>query len=293
MIRFTKEGISSSGGVEVPVRQLTSGEILGIWTEVAETTPFETAEELAAFAADHPEFMITDARGPALGFLLLLPWKENEQILQIVTPRRKSPSPGILEHAIDFSDSRQGGLITTLAGAWSLRGYRRYGFQPIQKIYAFLKADHILPPPIEWVGLKRLSEVANEDELRELDQACFVPFWQLSPNELTRTLGTDLSLGIRSGDRLIGYVSSVIYGRQGSIGRLAVHPDFRRQAIGSALLRAMIQRLHGHGMVEIGVTTQAENVPARKLYQSFGFFLSGEFEILGYPHPREHDLWGL
>lgn len=276
------------------IRQLRSDEILGIWSQISELAPYESAEEMQTYASGAQEFMIADSRGPAHGFLVLVPWKENPQIRQIITPGRAAPKSALLEHAIELSDKHRFGLITPLSGSWNLRPYRRYGFRPIQKILAYLKADTQLPVAAEWVDVKPLRRCgATAEQLAALDVESFVPFWRLSPSEVVQTLESELALGIHTGEELLGYASAVSYGRQGSIGRLAINHHFRRQGLGSSLLQAMISRLHSRGMLEIGVTTQEENMPARRLSQSFGFGFNGEYEILGYPHTREHELWGL
>ena len=238
---------------------------------------------------------LTDYRGPSNGFAALIPWKERSDLYQIVTSDRKVPSGGIMERVLEVASERAISLITPLSSPWSLRHFKQWGFSPIQTVHSYLKSDNILPPPIVWVQVEPLADCATQAELRELDHSCFPLFWQLCPAEQRRTLKTELSLGARANGRLLGYASAVTYGSHASIGRLAVRTDSRRQGVGSALLRAMVQSLHKQGVIDIGVTTQSENLPAQALYQSYGFFAQGQLDIMGLPAYGDDSKvdWGL
>lgn len=65
---------------------------------------------------------------------------------------------------------------------------------------------------------------------------------------------------------LVGFITHV----DGAIGLLGVHPDFRRQGVGSALVEMILRR--SRGLVEtIETSTQISNIPALRLYLKMGF----------------------
>jgi len=57
----------------------------------------------------------------------------------------------------------------------------------------------------------------------------------------------------------------------GDIGVLGVHPAFRRQGLGRALLRLSMQRAQQRGMPRLVLETENELSPAMQLYRSVGF----------------------
>jgi peptide alpha-N-acetyltransferase len=58
----------------------------------------------------------------------------------------------------------------------------------------------------------------------------------------------------------------------GYIGMLAVQSSFRRQGIGKALVRRVLERMKEMGCASVILETEVSNATAQRLYQdSFGF----------------------
>ncbi|MBI3001676.1 MAG: ribosomal protein S18-alanine N-acetyltransferase [Deltaproteobacteria bacterium] len=75
--------------------------------------------------------------------------------------------------------------------------------------------------------------------------------------------------------KTVGYI---IYWRLPSetdIHNLAVHPAHRRQGIGRALLRAVIEEARREGLQRITLEVRKSNEAAQRLYQSLGFVSQG------------------
>jgi ribosomal protein S18 acetylase RimI-like enzyme len=75
------------------------------------------------------------------------------------------------------------------------------------------------------------------------------------------------------GARLVGFLEYDENGDEPELHRLYVHPDRKRRGIGSALLRALHERLPLDGRYR--VTVSAENMPALRFYESHGFRETG------------------
>ena len=86
------------------------------------------------------------------------------------------------------------------------------------------------------------------------------------------------------GNRLVGTVTTTTYGRAMAwIGMMVVHPDFRRQGIGAALVRLALDHLHGLGIASIKLDATPSGQP---LYESLGFAAEVEIERRqGVAHP--------
>lgn len=71
--------------------------------------------------------------------------------------------------------------------------------------------------------------------------------------------------------RVIGYAGMwVIYG-EAHITSIAVHPDYRGQKLGRALLEKLMQQAVKKGADRITLEVRPSNGPAQKLYQEMGF----------------------
>lgn len=66
--------------------------------------------------------------------------------------------------------------------------------------------------------------------------------------------------------------------------KIMVHPDFRGQGIGSALMKQALQSAKS----VVLLTVNPDNIPAVSLYESFGFRIRTRIE--GYYRPHEHRL---
>jgi ribosomal-protein-alanine N-acetyltransferase len=73
------------------------------------------------------------------------------------------------------------------------------------------------------------------------------------------------------------------------INNLAVAPGLRRQGIGSALLERVLREGAAMHATRATLEVRASNVPARRLYEHFGFTVAG-IRRAYYSHPTEGAL---
>jgi len=86
-----------------------------------------------------------------------------------------------------------------------------------------------------------------------------------------------LWLGAFVGATLVGAVGWTEEAGEVDIDRLLVTPTAHRRGVGSALVRAVLQRAGGRRTV---VSTGRDNTPARSLYERLGFSPVGDREVI-------------
>lgn len=70
---------------------------------------------------------------------------------------------------------------------------------------------------------------------------------------------------------LLGYVVALVIGPEAEIADLAVAPRARRRGIGRALLERALVELAEEGVRTLYLEVRESNLPARSLYDSYGF----------------------
>lgn len=112
-------------------------------------------------------------------------------------------------------------------------------------------------------------------EITEIERASFSYPWsaQFFLQELKVPCARSL-LAVWS-DRTVGYVIYWLLPHEVDIHNLAVHPDYRRQGIGRALLREVIDEARRQGLSRVTLEVRKSNEAAQRLYQSLGFVAQG------------------
>jgi len=75
--------------------------------------------------------------------------------------------------------------------------------------------------------------------------------------------------------KVIGYIGMWIIQDEAHITNLAVHPQYRRQHVGKALLAMLINYAKLHGVTRMTLEVRESNVAAQALYRQFGFTSQG------------------
>ena len=120
---------------------------------------------------------------------------------------------------------------------------------------------------IRYCSLKDLNDIYS------IEMAAYEYPWpyEIFEADLKRKIGKIFYIGAWWGNKLCGFGTCRREKRKLKIMNLAVHPDFRRNKIGSQLLLAMGELGESLGCKRALLEVRVTNHPARLLYEQFGF----------------------
>ncbi len=110
-----------------------------------------------------------------------------------------------------------------------------------------------------------------------LQQTCFPDY---TPDEMTKCLENSLALaeagrGVRlvadQGGEIVGCGQLLSWRGGGEIADLIVIPSHRKQRIGEALIKALLEQARKLRMAAVEIGVEAENQQAQALYERLGF----------------------
>ena len=132
----------------------------------------------------------------------------------------------------------------------------------------------------------------NEDhicQIAELEKLCFNDPW--SENSIASELNNKLSLWLVAVDSetVVGYVGSQTVLGETDMMNIAVHPDYRKQGIGTGLILALIRELSSRGSHSLMLEVRASNEQAISVYSKLGFSEIGRRRNY-YRNPKEDAL---
>ena len=122
----------------------------------------------------------------------------------------------------------------------------------------------------------RQAEPKDIVPMAELDALCFAAPWSLNSFQ-TEILNNEAALYIVAvrNDVLIGYVGLWCILDEGHITNVAVHPDCRKEGIGTALISVMLRHTLANGLKSHTLEVRPSNFAAISLYKKFGFQPAG------------------
>jgi GNAT superfamily N-acetyltransferase len=152
------------------------------------------------------------------------------------------------------------------------------GFKNQQNII-ILKWQQKLPPleHLNHAVVIRPMKLIDLPQVEEIDRIAFPSLWQNSLAGLTKAFKQPgiCTVAIING-QLVGYQISTLINFYGHLARLAVHPEYQRLSIASALVDDLLKQFKQQGAWQVTVNTQSDNKPSLKLYDKFGFTCSGD-----------------
>ncbi|MCR4436221.1 MAG: ribosomal protein S18-alanine N-acetyltransferase [Clostridiales bacterium] len=114
--------------------------------------------------------------------------------------------------------------------------------------------------------------VEQLDEVMEVENLCFKIPWSRNSfiEELT---GNKFAMYFTAGvnGKIVGYAGMWKVFDEGHITNVAVHPEFRRSGVGSALIEYLIETAKENGIARMTLEVRRSNLAAQKLYRKYGF----------------------
>lgn len=126
-------------------------------------------------------------------------------------------------------------------------------------------------------------------QIAELEKVCFADPWSVTSIETELSSRLSLWFVAMEGDTVVGYVGSQTVIDESDVMNIAVHPDYRRQGIGEALLETLADALREKGSRGLTLEARVSNTPAVSLYKKAGFLQVGLRKNY-YRNPKEDAL---
>ncbi len=123
----------------------------------------------------------------------------------------------------------------------------------------------------------------DEAVLTDLQNSAFGEHWGFCPNTVeeiaarVRIKNTDPNgiIFVMDGDRPAGYNWTLRnenrYGKIGFVSMTGVHPDYRGNGLGTAVVVSGMRYLQERGVSAVELEVDSENTPARELYRKLGY----------------------
>ncbi|MBO5868372.1 MAG: ribosomal protein S18-alanine N-acetyltransferase [Oscillospiraceae bacterium] len=126
-------------------------------------------------------------------------------------------------------------------------------------------------------------------QIAELEKLCFSDPWSI--NSITYELTNPLSLWLVAVEdsTVIGYIGSQTVLGETDMMNVAVHPEYRKQGIGTGLIQELLSRLKDFGVYCLTLEVRVSNTQAITLYDKLGFVQTGKRPNY-YSHPKEDAL---
>lgn len=146
------------------------------------------------------------------------------------------------------------------------------GFHYVEDIITLARAGQQLPELRPHHLTLRAAEPYDLETMARLDQAAFIPPWQLTLEELRQAyrISASCTVALHEG-KLVGYQLSTLYFDGAHLARLAVLPYAQGKGIGGVLLGDALARFFRRGVLSMTLNTQASNLQSQHLYRRFGF----------------------
>lgn len=157
--------------------------------------------------------------------------------------------------------------------AWLSDALLMQGFQVAEQMIVYERYGLALPvAPATQHILLRTAHYRDLAALITLDRLAFEGMWRKTVDDFSQALAFAHSFLLAEVDGVIaGYEWCEVHDQHAHLTRIAVHPQYQQQGVGSQLLYRAIAAATAQGATQITLNTQESNRRSRALYQRFGF----------------------
>ena len=112
---------------------------------------------------------------------------------------------------------------------------------------------------------------ADLEQVADLERQCFTESWSYKLLEAGLYSQYDVYYVYERQERILGYCNLRILAGEGEVQRIAVLPGYRRLGVARKMMEAMVTCARASLVSAISLEVRQGNLPARNLYESFGF----------------------
>ena len=112
---------------------------------------------------------------------------------------------------------------------------------------------------------------ADLEQVADLEWQCFTESWSYKLLEAGLHSDYDVYYVFQQEERILGYCNLRILAGEGEVQRIAVLPGYRRLGVARKMMEAMVTCARASLVSAISLEVRQGNLPARNLYESFGF----------------------
>lgn len=133
----------------------------------------------------------------------------------------------------------------------------------------------------------RQMESGDLEQVAELEKVCFTESWSYGLLEAGIHSPFDVYYVFEQEEKILGYCNLRLLAGEGEVQRIAVLPGYRRLGLARKMMEAMVDYARENSAVSISLEVRESNLPARKLYETYGF--TAEAVRRGYYHNPAED----
>ena len=216
-------------------------------------------------------FMMVEPQPPHSSLILTVGIHDNKKALPIIQALFPPIETELLAYGLKT-------IIHIGEAPWLSRELPKMGFEEVDRIVTFhwqhTPLPQIRPHPKLTIRSARLEDIPH---LMALDRLAFGPIWQKPKSAFEEAIRQAISFAVGEiDDQVVAYEWCDQYEERAHLTRLATHPDYQGEGIGTLLLHYTLQTMLHLNINVVSLNTQVSNLRSQELYKRFGFKQTAE-----------------
>lgn len=171
------------------------------------------------------------------------------------------------------------GLVCLTAQDWLIEALAAGGFHEADRVLSYTRPTRYPLPEPPRVCELYAAKAGHAATILELNAAAFGPLWRYDERTiLSWLLLADHAVIAELAGRPAGFALTTLRlaDAHAHLIRVATHPAWQGQGIGRQLVIDAVRYAAAAGASGLSLNTQSSNAPARRLYESLGFWPTGD-----------------